>query len=812
MKRKALAHLVALFLLFLLLVAPAPAAAKTDSDLEARLAELVERMEQRREELHIPGMALVVVKGDEVILARGFGVTDMESNNPVTDETLFMIGSTTKAFTSMLVGMMVDADKMAWDSPIADYIPYFDPTVDSEDEDARVTVRDALSHRSGFSRMGMLLTAQDVDPTDVLKVANGAEAFDGYHQAFHYNNIMFLAAGTASAKVANSDWHRLVRKRIFKPLGMTSSSTESAKIRGDLVPGYAWQEDLGELDRQPVLPIDVAAPAGAIVSNATDMGKWLRFLNGKGTYRGKQLVDDATIAEMWTSNIEIAENFGYGMGWFVREWNGHKMLEHGGNINGFSAEVGLLPDDDIGFALMTNLTATALQQESLEIVFESLLGEGESTTTDPEADTHETDEAAESLTAFLGDYVAEFGAFKDATFAVSEQDGVLFVNVPGQTNYEIRPVGDDGRRPFAVTDTVAVSFEANEDGSVDLMRMHQGGLDFELPRRGVVIEPEIDLDELAPFLGTYHSETFNGDVPVRIKNNRLAVDIPGQMAFELRLPDEDGRRRFRIREVISVSFEMDDDGRVASMTLYEGDDQSETMPRSGDPDGKPLPTVSELMAVRASDARVAAMKAMGGVMVTSRLQMVHAGLSGTSTTWGDGTRFRSESDFGRFGWVHIALTPEMGQMQTHVTPIDAIEGRRLSALIELESVAQNLDWREHFDSVKVLRWETRDDQSLLLVQLRNGDAPVIRALVDTETGDIVEYESSIPIPGANTEIPITVTLEDYREVEGVRIPFRSVAVNPESGSTVTEIDTIKTGQTLCDALFELGSEPDCAAM
>jgi CubicO group peptidase (beta-lactamase class C family) len=229
------------------------------ADLDSRIADLIVRLEEKREAHHVPGMSIVVVHDGRVILARGFGVTNLETGDPVTDDTLFMIGSTTKAFTSTLVAMMVDAGKMGWDEPIATYLPYFDPQVDGKEPQARVTVRDALSHRSGFSRMSVFLTAQGVSPKEVLEVAANAEPFDGFRKRFHYNNIMYLASGTASATVAGTDWHKLLQKKIFKPLRMKSSSSIWGKTKGTLHPGYVWDEDLAKHDAQPILPIDVAA-------------------------------------------------------------------------------------------------------------------------------------------------------------------------------------------------------------------------------------------------------------------------------------------------------------------------------------------------------------------------------------------------------------------------------------------------------------------------------------------------------------------------------------------------------------------------
>ena len=794
---------LALVAAVLLLAAALPGSSFASAALDARIVDLVERLEEKRETHHVPGMSIVVVHDGRVVLARGFGVTNLDTDDPVTDETLFMIGSSTKAFTATLVAMMVDAGKMRWDEPIATYLPYFDPKVDSEDPDARVTVRDALSHRSGFSRMSMLLTAQGMPPREVLEVAGTAEPYDGFRKAFHYNNIMFLASGTASATVAGTDWHKLLRKRIFKPLGLKSSSSTSGKTKGTLHAGYAWDEDLAKHDVQPILPIDVAGPAGSIVSNANDMGRWLTFLLGRGEFGGKRLLTRASLEETWKSNIALAEGIDYGMGWFLREWEGRKIVEHGGSIPGFGAQVALIPAEGLGFALMTNLTATPLQQESLTIVWEALLGEPEAA--ERLADTAVTDD----LSKYLGDYVADFGPFHDTTFAVTEKDAVLFVDVPGQTNYELKPASEDGRRPFAVTDTISVSFEADEDGTINMMRMQQGGLNFEIPRRGVEFPAEIDTAELAPYLGTYHSKTFNTDVTVLLKNNRLTIDVPGQMAFELHLPGENGRRRFRVRDEMAARFDQAEDGLIASLTLYKGEEVVETMPRTGDPDGEPLPTLDEIMAVRATDERRGAQDAVVPVRVSGLVRFVNAGLVGTSIQWSDGERFREDVDLGKFGWIHTAISSDHGEMQSHVTPIDALEGRYLRTVWQIQMVLQTLDWREDFEKVQVLKRSEHEGTRVVLIRIENSDAPGMTLYVNPSNGDVLRFDAAMPVPGANMEIPITVYLEDYREVEGIRIPFKTTTENAESGRTVVEVETFEARVSVCDALFTLADDGDC---
>ncbi|MCK5434154.1 MAG: beta-lactamase family protein, partial [Dehalococcoidales bacterium] len=215
--------IVSLLLLSTLVMASACSVEPTPGSLEWRLDRLVEQLDQQRQALHIPGMAIAVVKNDEVVLAHGFGVTNIETETPVTPETIFAIGSSTKAFTATIVGMLVDEGHMDWDNAITDYLPYFTMDIESEDENAEVAIRDLLCHRTGFVRMGILWASGEIPREEVLLAATLAEPWAGFNEKFYYSNVMFMAAGVAAGEAAGTDWDTLIAERIFEPLGMESS-------------------------------------------------------------------------------------------------------------------------------------------------------------------------------------------------------------------------------------------------------------------------------------------------------------------------------------------------------------------------------------------------------------------------------------------------------------------------------------------------------------------------------------------------------------------------------------------------------------
>ena len=702
--------------------------------LEQRLNRLAEQLEQRREDLHIPGMAIAVVKDDEVIFVRGFGLADLENETPVTPETIFAIGSATKAFTATLVGMLVDEGEMGWDDPVTEYIPYFILNTDGGDEGSQVTIRDMLSHRTGFTRMGVLFANRTVPREEVLLAATKAEPWVGLRERFYYNNVMYLAAGVAAGNAAGTDWDTLLAERIFEPLGMTSSNASFEQSQADprLSLSYIWDEDLKVHKHLPTWGVDNIGPAGSITSNVLDMAQWVRFQLGFGAYDGERLFGETQHRETWTSQVEIGGENGYGLGWFLREWQGQPVISHGGNTEGFASQVALLPESNLGFVLLTNVSSTTLQQESINMIWDALLGELEA----------ESD--AIDYGPYLGKYVANFGPFNDAEFTVLVQNNRLAIDVPGQTVYELKDPDEEGMWYFAVSDTIAVSFERNDAGDVTMLKEYYSGVAFELPRVGVEVPVEIPLDELQKYLGTYHSEEF--DVKVVIQNNRLAIDLPGQMVFELYPPDEEGKWVFRAIDEAAVEFNESDAG-VESMTRYVAG-QEFNMPRL-DVASEPLPTVDDILALRDTDNRKLARELIGTYLMTGTIWVSQSGVEGIFSFYVSGIdRMREDADFGKFGSTRSAVNGDQA-WSDDFGRYEELHGKRLEQAIQSHPAAMSDDWRDSFDSIRVLDSRELDGRKVYLLKLQSGELPPTTIYVDADTGDVLKSEMIFLAKGAS---------------------------------------------------------------
>ena len=763
--------------------------------LEQRLNRLAEQLEQRRKILHIPGMAIAVVKDDEVILVRGFGVADLENETPVTPETIFAIGSITKSFTATLVGMLVDEGEMGWDDPVTEHIPYFTLNVDSDDGNAQVTIRDMLSHRTGFTRMEVLIADLDgtVPREEVLLAATKAEPWVGLREKWYYNNVMYTAAGVAAGNAVGTDWDALVAERIFEPLGMSSSNTSVSESQTDprLSLGYIWDEDLKVHKHQPMWVADNIGPAGAINSNVLDMAQWVRFQLGRGAYDGDRLLGETQHRETWTSQIEIDGGVHYGLGWMLREWHGQPLIEHGGVVDGFGSQMALWPESNLGFVLLTNVWSTPLQRESINMVWDALLGE-------PEAESDAID-----YRPYLGMYVANFGPFNDVEFTVLVQNDRMAIDVPGETVFELKHPDEEGMWYFAVSGAIAVSFERNDTGDFTMLKWHQSGLTFKLPRVGVEVPVEIPLleiplDELQKYLGSYLSE--NVDVKVVIQNNRLAIDVPGERVFELYPPDEEGKWFFRAFDGMAVEFNESDAG-VESMTRYEAG-QEFNMPRL-EVASDPLPTVDDILALRATDSWKVAREEIGTYLMTGTIWVPQSGVEGTLSTYVSGAdRMRSDADFGKFGTTRSAVNGDRAWSEVFGR-FEELHGKRLEQAMEISD-----DWRDYFDSIRVLNTGELDGRKVYLLKLRRGALPPATFYVDADTGDLLKSETIVLARGG-ISIPVVILYEDYREIHGIRIPFRVVARNdsPNPGRTVIQYDTIEANVEVNDDIFTLSPPP-----
>jgi CubicO group peptidase (beta-lactamase class C family) len=334
----------------------------------------------------VPGLAIAVVRNDSVVLAKGYGVRTLGRPDPVKPSTLFAIGSSSKAFTALVVAMLVDEGKLEWDDPATQHLPGFqmyDPYVTRE-----LTVRDLLTHRSGLAASDLIVYQPQMTRDSILHRVRYVKPTWSFRSHFGYQNLMYLAAGQISARLsgAGRSWDDVIKDRIFAPLGMTHSNTSVTALDG--LPDVATPH--GEVDDTvraiPYFNLDQIAPAGSINSSVLDMARWVRFQLAGGKVAGKPLISAAAFGEtrtpqtimpmegFWKIAAQDAHLLNYAMGWYLHDYHGRVIVQHGGNIDGMSALVALLPEERTGLVVLSNLDGNDLTYALMYRVFDAYLG------------------------------------------------------------------------------------------------------------------------------------------------------------------------------------------------------------------------------------------------------------------------------------------------------------------------------------------------------------------------------------------------------------------------------------------------------
>lgn len=333
----------------------------------------------------VPGMSVAVVKGDSAVAVRGYGLRDVRRRDPVDGATLFAVGSLTKAFTSAAAAVLVQEDRIGWDDLVRDHLPWF--RLHDRYASDQFTLRDAMSHRSGLGRRGDLLWyGSGLDREAILRRVRHLEPVDGFRAAYGYQNIMFLAAGEATAAAAGTTWDRLVQDRLLEPLGMDDTNTTVRALAGRDDVAAPHEEVDGVLRTVPYRDLDNAAPAGSINSSARDMARWLRFQLAGGALDGRRLLDRATLTATWEPHTVMPVDGpsrelypeldvrSYALGWVVSDRRDRRHLWHTGGIDGMSAYIGLFPEDSLGVAVLTNRGGSGAHRALAEWIYDAYLG------------------------------------------------------------------------------------------------------------------------------------------------------------------------------------------------------------------------------------------------------------------------------------------------------------------------------------------------------------------------------------------------------------------------------------------------------
>jgi len=587
---------ITLLLAFTLLLA-AVSAQKTDE----RLRNIEKEFEQVLDTFMVPGFAIAIVEKDQLIYSGGFGFRDHENKTPADANTLFAIGSCTKAFTSSLIGMLENEDKLALDKSPSDYIQGF--RYYNDELNSSVTIRDLMSHRTGLPRHDLSwYFFPGETKRSLLERVKYQEPFTGIRERFHYNNFMYLALGVTVEEITGRSWEENVREKIFEPLGMERSNLSISALENSENAARPYRLKNNKIiDRMDYYHIARMSPAGSINSSVNEMSRWIRcWING-GKFEGKQVIPANFLTEAISSHMVVSaalpskdspglhlQNYGYG--WFLSSYKGHYRVEHGGNIDGFSASTCFFPADSIGIVVLANQNASAVPGVVRNIATDRMLGltqdnwiKIQKNKIDKAIQAQEEAKKSQGSNKKEGtgpshelkDYPGEYSNKGYGTIKLILNNDSLFASLPRNT-YWLKHYHYDVFEPYEVKETTADTTE--NTGMLFNFTTNTGG---DISGFHVAMEPTLDplffkkipetvelaKEKLDTYTGEY--ELMGSVITVYLKgSNKLFANIPGQPEYEL-LAVADNRFRIKGLEGYSVEFTKGDDNSIREMKFIQ---------------------------------------------------------------------------------------------------------------------------------------------------------------------------------------------------------------------------------------------------
>ncbi len=543
----------------------------------------------------VPGAAVVVVKDGEVLLSRGYGLRDVAQGLEVTPRTIFAIGSSSKAFTTMTLALLADEGKLDWDTPVRRYLPDF--TLYDTFATERMTPRDLVTHRSGLPRHDLMWYNSPFSRKDIVDRLRYLQPNKDFRTVWQYQNLMYMTAGYLVEALTGRGWEEFVVERIFQPLGMERGNLSVDVSRQSSDIALPYKEEDGAPTEIPFRNIDTVGPAGSINASVEDMTRWLLLhLNG-GKHGDRRIVSEHGIGQLHAPQMVLAEGVGiptkhpeapqasYGMGWFVQPYRGRNLIHHGGNIDGFSALVSFLPRENMGVVVLTNGNSNPVPYILSLNVYDRLLGLDQI----PWNERYKEDMARVKEAAAAGKEksAADRKEGKGPSHTLDEYAGDY--EHPGYGVMSIAPgEGGEGltatynRLDFALTHYHYDVFEL----TYDLFDMRIKAV-FATNARGDVDSLALPIEPAAPdivfkrlppknLLDTEALERFTGDydlmgrtLSVSLKGaDTLLVSIPGQPDYEL-TPYKGAQFEIKGLSGFGFEFKADESGTVGEVVVSQ---------------------------------------------------------------------------------------------------------------------------------------------------------------------------------------------------------------------------------------------------
>jgi len=333
-------------------------------------------------DFEIPGLSIGIVRNDSIIFSKGYGNLEIHKERKVDENTIFGIGSISKSFTVLTLGILVDEGKIDWDDKVKAYLPYFELYVPYVTDN--FTIRDLLTHRSGLKDVsgGTLWYHSDYSREEIIKRLKYLEPVSGFREKPAYQNVMYVVASEIVKKVSGMSWDSFLKARVFDKLKMknTISLSTEREANKNLAQPHIWD---GDYKKVAIIQEkgDNLAPGGFIYSSASEMSNYMRLMLNNGVFGNDTIVSSKIIKEIFKPQIIFPQGgpynnefTSYGLGWFISPVKEHRIIEHSGGIDGMSAQLVMIKGMNLGFVILTNASNEPATFTLRALLLNELLG------------------------------------------------------------------------------------------------------------------------------------------------------------------------------------------------------------------------------------------------------------------------------------------------------------------------------------------------------------------------------------------------------------------------------------------------------
>jgi CubicO group peptidase (beta-lactamase class C family) len=550
-------------------------------------------------EWNAPGVSIAVVEKNKIIYTGGFGYRDYENKLPVTENTLFAIGSCTKAFTSSILGMLEKEGKLSLDKPVRDYLPEL--KFKSDYTNKHVTLRDMMCHRTGLPRHDYSWYGTTASRTELLERVQHLEPTYELRERYQYNNFMFMAQGIVIEKLTGKSWEENMRERIFHPLGMTKTNLSVIDMERAADRSLAYSSANNTIKAIPYRNIDAIGPAGSINSCAKDMTGWLITWINNGKFNNKEIIPPGYRSQAITSQVSPGGGLpgpenpdlhmsGYGLAWGMSSYRGHYRVEHGGGIDGFSTSTCFFPTDSIGIFVVSNQSTPTtsirnfIADRLLKLSYRNWgkTALADKVRTDSMAKTSPNNDslnrkAGRKYSHDLADYTGEYenkgyGIIKifresDSIWVDYNEAGKRTKSYLEHYHYDVFRIRqtDENENPKTAP---KISFNSDSQGSIVTLeiQMEPSVKDVVFTKLAKAIA--VNKSDLGKYAGDFEFAPAN-TVKFYIKGEKtLFAFLEGQPEYEL-VPVEKNKFELKSMKGYSVQFEESDKGEILSCSFIQ---------------------------------------------------------------------------------------------------------------------------------------------------------------------------------------------------------------------------------------------------